>query len=78
MRNFNVLAAIAAALLMAGGASAKEKADQPKPKKVCRTQQISGRITPRRVCRIVTPSESAAEDDQRKAAAAREARDVRD
>lgn len=74
MRNFNVLAAIAAALLMGVGVSAKEKSDQPKGKKVCRTQQISGRITPRRVCRIVTPSGAAAEDDQRKADSAREPR----
>jgi hypothetical protein len=72
MRNFNVLAAVAAALLMGGGVSAKEKSDQPKPKKICRIQQVSGRVTPNRVCRIVTPPE-VAQDNQRKSAGAREA-----
>lgn len=76
MRNFNVLAAVVAALLMGGFVSAKEKADQPKPRKVCRTEQMSGRITPQRVCRIVPPSDRA--DDQRKADDAREARNDRD
>lgn len=75
MRNFNMLAAISAALLMGGGASAKEKPDESKPRKICRTIEESGRITPRRICRIVTPSDSAAQDNQRKAG---EARDVRD
>jgi hypothetical protein len=78
MRNFNMLAAVAAALLMGGGVSATEKGHSPKPRKVCRTIEESGRITPRRICRIVTPSDSAAEDDQRKAGEAREAKDVRD
>ena len=78
MRNFNVLAAVAAALLVGVGASAKEKSDQPKPRKVCRTIEESGRITPRRICRILTPSDTAAEDNRRKAGEAREANDVRD
>jgi hypothetical protein len=77
MRNFNVLAAIAAALLVGVGASAKEKTDQPKPRKVCRTIEESGRITPRRICRIVTPS-AAADDDQRKPVNSREAESGRD
>lgn len=68
MRNFNVLAAISVALLMAGPASAKEKTDQPKPRKICRTEQMSGRITPQRICRIVPPSDSPAADAQRKPA----------
>ncbi len=77
MGNFNMLAALAAALLMTGGASAKEKADQPKPKKVCRTEQFSGRITPTRVCRVVSQSDLSAED-QRKPDASREAAPRRD
>jgi len=77
MRNFNVLAAIAAVVLTGGVVSAKEKADQPKPRKVCRTIEESGRITPRRICRILPPSDTA-EDNQRKAGEAREAKDVRD
>lgn len=71
MRNFNMLAAVAAAMLMGGLVSAKEKADQPKPRKVCRTEQMSGRITPQRICRIVRPAEASAEDDRRKPGDAR-------
>ncbi len=67
MRNFNVLMALSAALLISGGAFAKQKTDQPKPRKICRTQEMPGRITPRRICRVVPPSDSAAQDQQRKA-----------
>jgi hypothetical protein len=77
MRISNVLAALSAVLLMAGGAPAKEKADQPKPRKVCRTEQMPGRITPKRVCRIVPPSGADTEDSRRKAGDAREAGDGR-
>lgn len=77
MRNFNILAALAAALLMSGAASAKEKTGQHKPKKVCRTEQFSGRITPTRVCRVVRPSDTSA-DDQRKPDSSPEAASRRD
>lgn len=77
MRNFNVLAAISAALLMGGGVSAKEKSGQPKSKKICQTQEMSGRITPRRICRIVNPSEPA-DENQRKAGDTRDAGNGRD
>lgn len=77
MRNFNVLAALAAAMLLSGGVSAKGKTSEPKPKKVCRTEQMSGRITPQRICRVVHPSDSAARDNQRKTGT-REANDGRD
>jgi len=55
MGNFNVLAAIAATLLIGAPAAAapKEKAERPKVKKVCRTEQMSGRITPQRICRKI-------------------------
>jgi hypothetical protein len=78
MRNFNVLAAMSVALLMAGGVSAKEKPGQPKPRKVCRTEQMPGRITPKRICRVVPPSGTDTEDSRRKAGDAREAGDGRD
>ena len=78
MRNFNMLAALAAALLMGGGVSAKEKSNEPKPRKICRTYQEPGRITPRRICRVVPGSDTAAENNQRKAGDAREAADGRD
>lgn len=55
MAVFNVLAAVAATLLVGGAAvaEAREKPEQPKVKKVCRTEQMSGRITPQRICRKV-------------------------
>jgi hypothetical protein len=55
MRNFNVLPAIAVALLVGSTAVAatKDKPEQPKVKKVCRTEQMSGRITPQRICRKI-------------------------
>ncbi|HEY0130265.1 MAG TPA: hypothetical protein VGB57_02585 [Allosphingosinicella sp.] len=73
MRNFNMLAAISAALLVSVGVSAKEKPDQPKPRKVCRTEQMSGRITPQRICRVVRPSDVSTQENQRKAGDARAA-----
>ena len=60
MRRVAILVAFAAALT-AGPAPAKEKAQQPKVKKVCRTVQMSGRITPQRICRKV---ERPAPEDQ--------------
>jgi hypothetical protein len=68
MRNFNVLAALSAALLMAGGVSAKEKSDQPKPRKICRSVQEPGRITPKRICRVAPPSASSGENGPSKSA----------
>ncbi|HEU0099874.1 MAG TPA: hypothetical protein VFQ67_14010 [Allosphingosinicella sp.] len=53
MLGFNMMAAAAAALMLAPAASAEEKTEAPKEKKVCRTVQMSGRITPERVCRKV-------------------------
>ena len=72
MANFNVLAAIAASLLIgAPAAAAKEKPEQPKVKKVCRTEQLSGRITPQRICRkIERPAPE--QDGQRDSATANE------
>jgi hypothetical protein len=64
MRQFSVIAAVAAALLAGGAAAAKEKPAEPKPKKVCRTEQMPGRITPKRICRIVTPSAAQVDPDK--------------
>ncbi|HEX8307095.1 MAG TPA: hypothetical protein VF645_01580 [Allosphingosinicella sp.] len=72
MLNFNVLAILSAAALMAGGVSGKEKSDQVKPRKICRTEHLPGRITPKRVCRVVTPSDAAGQNDQTKPADQRE------
>jgi hypothetical protein len=78
MRKFNVLAALTAALLMGVGASAGEKSDETKPRKICRTEQMPGRITPKRVCRIAPPSDAAGRNDQRKGAEPRERASDRD
>lgn len=72
MRNFKVLAALSAAMLIGGGVSAKEKAREPKPKKVCRTEQMSGRITPQRICRVVRSPDSTVQGNQRNAGPARD------
>lgn len=78
MRNFNMLAALVAAMLMGGGVAAKEKSDQPKPNKICRTEPLSGRITPQRICRVVPPSDDSARDNPRKTDAPREPANGRD
>lgn len=78
MRNFNMLVAIAATVLVGGGVSAKEKSDQPKPRKICRTEQVSGRVTPQRVCRVLPPSDTSADDDRRKDQDARDGANDRD
>lgn len=78
MRNFNMLAAVVGALLASGAASAKEKPDQPKPKKVCRTEHMPGRITPKRICRVVPPSDIPATGDSRDAGDSRESDKGRD
>jgi hypothetical protein len=53
MHRFNMLVALAATSMIGSAALAKEKADQPRERKVCRTVQMSGRITPQRICRKV-------------------------
>ena len=78
MLNFNVLAALSAAALMAGGVSAKEKPAEVKPRKICRTEHVPGRITPKRVCRTVTPSEQPGETDQSRPTGPREPGKSRD
>jgi hypothetical protein len=64
MRGFYSLVAFAAALTAASGLAAEEKAERPKEKKVCRTVQVSGRVTPMRVCRKVERPAPEAEDQR--------------
>jgi hypothetical protein len=65
MRSYYRLVALSAALAIGGGAAAAaEKPDQPKERKVCRTVEVSGRITPRRICRKVERP-AAREESQR-------------
>ena len=64
MRNFNILAAFAATLMIGSVASAKDKPDQPKEKKICQiTESANGRIPERRICK--TKAEWNAAKDQR-------------
>ena len=52
MRNFKVLAAVAAALLTAGGASAQDKPERPKEKKICKGEaDLGSRLQRNRICR---------------------------
>jgi hypothetical protein len=57
---------LAAVALMAGSsATAREKSEQPKPRKICRNVQMSGRITPQRICRV-RPERAEAEDEEQR------------
>ena len=52
MRHFNLLAAIAATMAVGGIASAKDKPEEAREKKICRTETASNsRIAHRRICR---------------------------
>jgi hypothetical protein len=52
MPKLNLLAAVAATLLVGGVAVAKEKADgPPKEKKICRSDRMSTSRIPKRICR---------------------------
>lgn len=56
MLGLNIIAAAGLALAAASAAPAdpgKDKAEQPKARKVCRTVQMPGRITPERICRKI-------------------------
>ena len=64
MLSVNILAAAAAALIGTSAAAVNEKPDEPKARKVCRTYEEPGRITPKRVCRVIPRSETA-QGDQR-------------
>lgn len=53
MRKFNMIAAVAAALLTTGAAVAKEKPEAPKGKKVCTiVEPAVGRLPAKRVCHV--------------------------
>lgn len=69
MRNLTNLAAIAAAMLVAGAAVAKDKpAGEVKEKKICRTEILSNSHIPeRRVCRTAAEWAAQDEEDSRKA-----------
>src|SRR5215213_3285585 len=55
MRVLNILAALAATLMLGSGATAGEKPEQPRQMRICRIVEVSGRVTPQRICRKVEP-----------------------
>ena len=63
MRHIKILAAIAATLMVGSAASAKEKAEKPKEKKICKYEPDSTSRLGKRVCR----TKAQWENDQRDA-----------
>jgi hypothetical protein len=72
MRHFNILAAVAATMLMGGVAIAKDKPEgASKEKKICRTEGDStSRIAAKRICRTKAEWEGRSSETQRDAARA--------
>jgi hypothetical protein len=51
MRHLNILAAVAATMLVGGTAAAENKAETPKEKKICKVVEPAvGRIPAKRIC----------------------------
>ncbi|MGZ8286687.1 MAG: hypothetical protein ACXW27_09775 [Allosphingosinicella sp.] len=73
MRKSNLLAAVAATLMIAGTALAKEKVEgAPKEKKICKAVKTSSsRIAAKRVCRTEAEWNSAASQEELDDAAAK-------
>jgi hypothetical protein len=68
MRHFNILAAVAATVLMGGAAVARDQGEAPKEKKICRTSEDStSRIAPKRICRTKAEWEQGSDETQRDA-----------
>lgn len=70
MRKFNMLAAVAVAVLTTGVAIAEDKAAKPKEKKICRVEEDStSRIGTRRICtKIVERQQPVRSEPQQNAA----------
>jgi hypothetical protein len=76
MRVLNILAAVAATLMLGSVATAGEKPEQPKQRKICHIVEVSGRVTPQRICRKVEPKmERETREAAREAAEPNEPRD---
>ena len=66
MRHFNILAAVAATMLVGGIASAEEQPKAPKEKKICKiVEPAVGRIPPRRICKTKAEWAGQTEEAQR-------------
>ena len=71
MREFNVMAAVAVALLAGGVAVAKDQPAQAKGKKICEiVEDSTSRIGAKRICRIVPDKEQVRAEAPRQAAPA--------
>ena len=69
MRHFNVIAAMAATLLVGGVASAKDKSEGPKEKKICVTSEdSSSRLGFKRICRTKSEWDGTSPSASRQAA----------
>ncbi|MEA3064303.1 MAG: hypothetical protein QOJ27_742 [Sphingomonadales bacterium] len=70
MRNFNIMAAVAVALLAGGvAAAAEEQPAQPKTKKICRVEENSeSRIGTRRICKTIVLREQPARSEREESA----------
>jgi hypothetical protein len=78
MRHINILAAVAATVLLGGMAGAKDQPQAPKEKKICRIQDDStSRITAKRICRTKAEWEQGSDEAQRDAERAIETLDRR-
>jgi hypothetical protein len=74
MPKFNILAAVAATLALGSMASAKDKPDQVKEKKICRDDMVSNsRIAVRKICRTKAEWAQMEDESQRSTARAVEA-----
>ena len=70
MRNFNIMAAVAVALLAGGVAAADEKPAKAKEKKICRVEEDSGsRFAARRVCTTIVERQQPTRGEPQQAAA---------
>jgi hypothetical protein len=64
LRSFYMLVALAATVTAGPAVAAKDKAGKPKERKICRTVEMPGRITPQKICRKVERP-AAQEENQR-------------
>ena len=71
MRNFNIMAAVAVALLAGGTAvAAEEQTARPKARKICHVEEDStSRLGARRICQTITERQQPVRSEPQQAAA---------
>jgi hypothetical protein len=73
MRHFNIMAAVAATLLVGGIASAKEKPEAAKEKKICvLSEDSASRLGVKRICRTKAEWDNGTSQSRRQAEPATE------